>query len=161
MFNGLHLLKNSFYYLPKNTNTFEIGYNQLNKYLRNNPFSHTCIDYALEVNQPYGNIFWKPEEGKNDYKVNLNYRLTHYRTNNIHTQLHIFNSEHDIKEFFYIKPHNIYQEVAKMQYTLIYNGEKVYNFDFDIEYNSPYRLYKYAVFDKHRLYNLFSKKSLN
>lgn len=151
-----NLLKNSFYYIPKNTFTFEVGYNQLNKYIFNNPFKHIGFNYMLEINQPHVNIFW---ENKSNL-VNLHYKLTHYHNNRLHTMLHIQDSKDEIKEFFYVKPHAVYDDYAKIIYALEYNGNIISQFHFDTIYDSPYRNHKYAVFDKYHLYKTFSKKYL-
>jgi hypothetical protein len=151
-------LKNSFYYIPKNTFTFEVGYNQVNKYFFNNPFKYTGFDYTLEVSGKHFNIFW--EDSKNENIVNIQYKLTHYRNNCIHTILHINDSKNDVKEYFYVKPHAIYEDYAKIIYSLEYNKNHIYTFTFDTIYNSPYHNHKYAVFDKTDLYDKFSKKYL-
>lgn len=156
MFN--HLLKNSFYYIPKNTYTFEVGYHQLNKYFFNNPFKYTGFDYTLSVNQTHKNIYW--ESNKNNNIVKLNYKVTHYHNNRLHTMLHIQDNEKSIKEYFYVKPNVIHQDYAKIIYGLEYNGEKMYQFDFETHYDSPYRVHKSIVFDKHNLYDKFSQKYL-
>ncbi len=150
------LLKNSFYYIPKNTYTFEVGYNQLNKYFFNNPFAFTGFDYTLSLYGRHVNIFWKNKSNL----VNLHYQLTHYHNNRLHTMLHIQDSENEIKEFFYVKPNTIHNDYAKIIYGLEYNGRKMYQFDFESFYDSPYRIHKYAVFNKYYLYDIFSKKYL-
>ena len=156
-----HLLKNSFYYIPKNTYTFEVGYHQLNKYFLNNPFTSTGFDYTIIVNQKHVNIFWETNFTYNKHNlVNIDYRLTHYHNNCLHTMLHIKDSENDVKEFFYIKPNTIHQDYAKVIYALEYNGEKMYQFDFESSYDSPYRVHKCAVYNKYTLYDKFSKKYL-
>jgi hypothetical protein len=151
-----HLLRNSFYYLPKNSFTFEVGYYQLNKYFFNNPFKDNGFDYTLSVKQPHINIFWESKMNL----VNLHYKLTHYHNNRLHIMLHIQDSENNVKEYFYVKPNVIHQDYAKIIYGLEYNGEKMYQFDFESYYNSPYRVYKNAVFNKYDLYDKFSKKYL-
>ncbi len=154
------MLRNSFYYIPKNSLTFEAGYNQLNKYFYNNPFRNIGFDFELEINKPFTNIYY--ETNKNKKNMVHNYKLIHYHNNRLHTMLHLYDliNDIDIKEFFYVKPHIIYQDIAKIDYALIYNNEKVYNFNFDILYNEPYYKYKNAIFDKYRLYKMFSKKYL-
>ena len=68
-------LKNSFYYLPKNSYTFEVGYNQLNKYFLNNPLKYFGFDYTLEVCGKDVNVYW--EYNKDDSNiVNLHYKLS-------------------------------------------------------------------------------------
>ncbi len=154
----MHLLKNSFYFIPKNTFTYNVGYHQLNTYFLNNPLKNIGFDYTLETNGKDFNSFW--EDHTNHNVVNLNYRLTHYYNNRLHTMLHIHNSQNDVKEFFYVKPHAIYQDYAKIIYSLEYNGNHIYTFDFDNKYHSQDKIHQYAVFDKTHLYNKFSKKYL-
>ncbi len=151
-----HILKNSFYYIPKNSFTFEVGYNQLNKYFFNNPFKYVGFNYSLELNGKHINTFWEQNKDNNNI-VNLHYKLTHYHNNCLHTMLHIEDDQNSMKEFFYVKPREDY---AKIIYGLEYNGRNMYTFDFETMYHSPYRNHKYAVFDKHRLYYKFSKKYL-
>ena len=154
-----HLLKNSFYYIPKNTYTFEIGYYQLNKYFFNNPFRHNGFNFILRVKQPHTNIFWESSHHKNNL-VYIDYQITHYHNNRLHTMLHIQDYDINIKEFFYVKPNIIHQDYAKIIYGLEYNGEKIYQFDFENLYDSPYRIHKNSVFNKYNLYDKFSKKYL-
>ncbi len=156
-----HLLRNSFYYIPKNTYTFKVGYKQLNKYFLNNPFTFTGFNYTLSLNGTHVNIFWKNNNhNHNNNLVNLHYQLTHFHNNRLHTMLHIQDSENDVKEFFYVKPNTIYKDYAKVIYALEYNGQKIYNFDFESFYDSSYRIHKSAVFNKYYLYDKFSKKYL-
>lgn len=156
-----HLLRNSFYYLPKNTYTFEVGYHQLNKYLFNNPFTNNGFNFAINVKQQHLNVFWETNSKYNKHNlVNIDYQLTHYHNNRVHTRLHIQDSENDVKEFFYVKPNSIDNDYAKIIYALEYNGEKMYQFDFETHYDSPYRIHKSAIFNKYALYDKFSKKYL-
>ncbi len=158
MIHLFNMLQNSFYYIPKNSYTFEIGYNQLNKYFLNNPFKYIGFDYTLETSGKHFNIFW--EDNKNENIVNVNYKLTHYHNNRLYTMLHIQDNEKSVKEFFYVKPHTVYKDIGKIMYGLEYNGNVLYKFDFDTIYNSPYRIHKHVVFDKDSLYDLFSQKYL-
>jgi len=158
-FNMFNVLKNPFYYLPKNSYTFEVGYNQLNKHFFNNRLKYIGYDYIQEVNGKFINTFWEPNKDKSNI-INLYYKLTCYDNNRIHTMLHIEDNDKSVKEFFYVKPHTIYQNRAKVIYGLEYNGNRIYTFNFDTIYNLPYRKYRYAVFDKHQLYDKFSQKYL-
>jgi hypothetical protein len=154
----MFIFKNSFYYIPKNTFTFEVGYNQLNKYFINNPLKYIGFDYTLEVNGKYVNVYWNKD---NSNIVNIDYKLTHYHNNKLQSMLHIQDNEKSVKEFFYVKPHTIHEDIAKIIYGLEYNGTMMYKFDFDTIYDSPYRTHKNALFDKYKLYDKFSQKYLD
>ncbi len=152
------MLRNSFYYIPKNTYTFMIGSGEINKYLFNNPFDKVGFDFSLEIDKPITNLFYNNQMKYYDVNVDINYKLTHFHNNRVYTQLHINDTLNNIylKEFFYVKPY--YNDIAKINYFLEYNKECVYNIEFDTLYNPDCNKYKYALFDKNRLYDIFSKK---
>jgi hypothetical protein len=85
----------------------------------------------------------------------------HYSNNRLYTNLEIEDEKNGkINEYFYVKPHSVYNDNAKIIYGLTINEEKLYQFDFDVSYDEKKNKYNYAVFDSDRIRNILSKKYL-
>jgi hypothetical protein len=145
--------KHSFHFIPKNTFTHFIHSKHAPKLFPPNILNIKLFD---QLQFRYQNNIYIPDLNN----CNIDYNHIHYSNNRIFTQLHIQNSDFEISEYFYVKPHSIYNNLAKVDCALVLNQEKMYQFNFDSEYNVPKKNYNYTLFDQKHISNILSRKYL-
>jgi hypothetical protein len=142
--------KSSFYFIPKNTLTHIVQKQSKNIILPQNPLQviHGSAIFSYQTENTYIS---------NLPKCNIDYEITYFHNNHISTKLELYNPHFQINEYFYVKPHAIYDHLAKVLYSLQINKNTFCKFSFDSEYNKSKQKYNYAKFDHHRISNIISK----
>ncbi len=137
------LFRNSYYFIPKNTLTYEYSHQEFNTYFMNN-FMKCGFDMIYERKEKG----WK-------------YEVIHYSNNRLYTNLEIEDTKNGkMNEYFYVKPDSVYNDFAKIIYGLTINEEKLYQIDYNVLYDDRKNKYNYAVFDKDRIRDILSKNYL-
>jgi hypothetical protein len=147
-------VRNTFHFLPKNSFTYLLGRDEIFHYLPNIPLPKKMGANLLFRKSETFHLFQTPFTFQSDYQIQ------HFHNHRLFTQLHLDHEKYQLKEYFYVKPDSLNQRFAKVDYGLQLNGDKMYQFSFNTTYDPKHYMYKYAVFDKYILMDIFQKKYL-